>query len=184
MLLIFCKFEFRAFFYWFNTVPFLISRKIQYLIARHDCSGIFKTTPISSARAAVAASGDCWDGGIPRHRASGVRIVEDCGADGFSVIDRCRALRAAVSLGLPPVVAAWIPPRRLDGGHGAWGCDGGNVPSRRAVRPAGHCSFCFSAESAGLGYRNMAWPETAAKGARHHGMRLARPSRRRNRRFP
>ena len=46
--------------------------------------------------------------------------MEDCGADGFSVIDRCRALRAAVSLGLPPVVDAWIPPRRLDDGHSAW----------------------------------------------------------------
>ena len=113
MLLIFCKFKFRVFFYWFNTVPFLISRKIQYLIARHECSGIFETTRISSACTVVAAGGDCWNGGIPRPRVSGVRIVEDGGADGFSVIDRCRALRAAVSLGLPPVVevgyrrAAW-----------------------------------------------------------------------------
>ena len=161
MLLIFCKFEFRAFFYWFNTVPFLISRKIQYLIARHECSGIFKTTRIFSACTVVAAGGDSWDCGIPRPRVSGVRIVEDCGADGFSVIDRCRALRAAVSLGLPPVVEAWIPPRRLDDGHSAWGCDGGNISGRRAVRPAGYCSLCFGAESADLGYSNMAWPETA-----------------------
>ena len=184
MLLIFCRFKFRAFFYWFNTVPFLISRKIQYLIARHECSGIFKTTWISSACTVVAAGGDSWDCGIPRPRVSGVRIVEDCGADGFSVIDRCRALRAAVSLGLPPVVDAWIPSRRLDDGHSAWGCDGGNVPSRRAVRPAGHCGLRCGAEFSGLGHSDMAWPETAAKGARHHGMRLARTSRRRNRRSP
>ena len=184
MLLIFCKFKFRAFFYWFNTVPFLISRKIQYLIARHECSRIFKTTWISSACTVVAAGGDSWDCGIPRSRVSGVRIVEDCGADGFSVIDRCRALRAAVSLGLPPVVDAWIPPRRLDDGHSAWGCDGGNISGRRAVRPAGYCSLCFGAESADLGYSNMAWPEMAARETWHHGMRLARSSRRRNRRSP
>ncbi len=97
--------------------------------------------------------------------------MEDGGADGFSVADRCRTLRAAVSLGLPPIVAAWVPSRRLDGGHGAWGRDGDDVSDCRPLRTAGHCGLRRGAESSDLGHGNMARQETAAKRGQHPGMR-------------
>ena len=89
--------------------------------------------------------------------------MEDGGAGGFAVADRCRALRAAVSLGLPPVVETWIPPHRLDVGHSAWVCNGGDIPVRRAVRSIRYCSLRRGAESAGLDHGDNAGPETAAK---------------------
>ena len=85
-------------------------------------------------------------------------------APGFS---RQRGFLLLALLWLPAgiVGTAWVPPRHLDCGHGAWGRDSDDISDCRALRTAGHCGLRRGAESSGLGHGNMAGQETAAKGA-------------------